>query len=46
MNQSYIVYALKSKLKDWIYVGMTTNLEKRLHYPDSPSKIWVVYEKN
>ncbi len=26
----YNVYAIKSTIKDWIYVGMTSNLEERL----------------
>ena len=26
----YIVYAIKSISKDWIYVGLTSNLEQRL----------------
>lgn len=25
----YTIYALKSKARDWVYVGMTVNLEKR-----------------
>ncbi len=26
----YTVYAIKSTIKEWIYVGMTSNLEERL----------------
>jgi len=26
----YYVYALKSKVKDWIYVGITSDLDRRL----------------
>ncbi|MGB8375834.1 MAG: GIY-YIG nuclease family protein [Salegentibacter sp.] len=27
----YFVYAIKSQLKDWIYIGMTDNIERRLN---------------
>jgi len=27
----YIVYAIKSQSRNYIYVGMTSNLEERLH---------------
>ncbi|MCB2194222.1 MAG: GIY-YIG nuclease family protein [Bacteroidetes bacterium] len=27
----YYVYAIKSLIKDWIYVGITDNLERRLN---------------
>ena len=31
----YIVYAIKSKVKDWTYIGMTSNLERRLKQHNS-----------
>jgi putative endonuclease len=27
----FTVYILKSTIKDWIYVGMTTDFERRIH---------------
>ncbi|WP_373059179.1 GIY-YIG nuclease family protein [Zunongwangia sp. H14] len=26
----YFVYAIRSQLKDWIYVGMTNNVQRRI----------------
>ncbi len=50
----YFVYAIKSLVKEWIYVGMTSNLERRLSQhnlghnkstkPYSPFKL-VYFEK-
>jgi putative endonuclease len=31
----YTVYALKSLVKNYIYVGFTNNIEKRLYYHNS-----------
>ncbi|MPM17020.1 hypothetical protein SDC9_63402 [bioreactor metagenome] len=31
----YYVYAIKSKEKEWIYVGITDNSERRLHQHNS-----------
>ncbi len=39
----YTVYAIKSTIKEWIYIGMTSNIEKRLMQHNSGTRKPVVF---